>query len=117
MLRALKSKRFKPRSKARRRRWKKPEIPLQDTALRAPMNSVVLERKVEAGTLVSPGTLAFIIADTTSVKAVFGVPDLTVESLRLGSPITVTSQAALGQRFSRADHSYLAIRRCKEPRF
>ena len=74
-------------------------IPLQDTALRAPMNSVVLERKVEAGTLVSPGTLAFIIADTTSVKAVFGVPDLTVETLRLGSPITVTSQAALGKDF------------------
>jgi len=74
-------------------------IPLHDTALRAPMNSVVLERKVEAGSLVSPGTLAFLIADTTSVKAVFGVPDLTVESLRLGSPITVTSQAALGQDF------------------
>ncbi|HKS41508.1 MAG TPA: efflux RND transporter periplasmic adaptor subunit [Blastocatellia bacterium] len=74
-------------------------IPLQDTALRAPMNSVVLERKIEAGTLVSPGTLAFIIADTTSVKAIFGVPDLTVETLRLGSPITVTSQAALGKDF------------------
>jgi multidrug efflux system membrane fusion protein len=74
-------------------------IPLQDTALRAPMNSVVLERKVEAGSLVSPGTSAFLIADTTSVKAVFGVPDMTVESLKLGSPITVTTQAALGTDF------------------
>lgn len=74
-------------------------IPLQDTSLRAPMNSVVLERKVEAGTLVSGGTPAFVIADTTSVKAVFGVADLTVESLKLGTPITVTSQAALGKDF------------------
>ncbi len=29
-------------------------IPLQDTALRAPMNAVVLQKTVEVGTLVSP---------------------------------------------------------------
>lgn len=74
-------------------------IPLYDSSLRAPMNSVVLERKVEAGSLVSGGTPAFVIADTTSVKAVFGVPDMTVDSLKLGSPIIVTSQAALGKDF------------------
>lgn len=74
-------------------------ISLSDTSLRAPMDSVVLERKVETGTLVSPGTPAFVLADTTSVKAVFGVPDFVVENLKLGSPIAVTTEAFLGADF------------------
>jgi multidrug efflux system membrane fusion protein len=74
-------------------------IPLLDTALRAPMDSVVLQRKVEVGSLVSPGAPGFILADTTSVKAVFGVPDLIIENLKLGNPITVRTEAALGTDF------------------
>lgn len=74
-------------------------IPLGDTALKAPMGSVVLQRKVEVGSLVSPGSLAFVLADTTSVKALFGVPDVIVENLKLGNPITVRSEAALGTDF------------------
>lgn len=74
-------------------------IPLEDTALRAPMNSVVLQRRVEVGSLVSPGSPGFVLADTTSVKALFGVPDLIVKNLSLGSPITVTSEAVLGTDF------------------
>lgn len=74
-------------------------ISLLDTALRAPMNSVVLERKIEKGLLVSPGTSAFVLADTTSVKAIFGVPDFVVEDLKLGNPISVTTEALLGEDF------------------
>ena len=74
-------------------------IPLQDTSLAAPFTAVVLARKVEVGTLISPGTPAFLLADTTSVKAVFGVPDMVVESLKMGSPITVTTEVALGTDF------------------
>jgi multidrug efflux system membrane fusion protein len=74
-------------------------ISLGDTALRAPMNSVVLERRIEKGLLVSPGTTAFVLADTTSVKAVFGVPDFVVEDLKLGNPIAVTTEALLGEDF------------------
>lgn len=74
-------------------------IPLGDTQLRAPMNSWVLQRKVEVGSLVSPGVVGFVLADTTSVKAVFGVPDLVVEGLRLGNPVNVTTEAALGTDF------------------
>jgi RND family efflux transporter MFP subunit len=75
-------------------------IPLGDTALRTPMNSLVLQRKVELGSLVSPGSPGFVLADTTSVKAVFGVPDVVVENLRLGSAITITTDAALGTDFN-----------------
>jgi multidrug efflux system membrane fusion protein len=74
-------------------------IPLQDTALRAPMNAVVLQKSVEAGALVSAGKAGFTIADTTSVKAVFGVPDLIVNKLKLGSALTVTTESLPGTEF------------------
>jgi multidrug efflux system membrane fusion protein len=74
-------------------------IPLEDTSLRAPMNAVVLERKVEIGTLVSAGSPGFVLADTSTVKAVFGVPDMIVDGLKMGRPITLTSEAALGTDF------------------
>ncbi len=74
-------------------------IPLQDTALRAPMNGVVLQRNVEVGALVAAGTTGFRIADLASVKAVFGVPDLTVGKLKLGSALVVTTESLPGTEF------------------
>ena len=59
-------------------------IPLQDTALRAPLNGFVLQKSVERGTLVSPGKTGFVVADTSSVKAAFGVADLAVPEMKLG---------------------------------
>jgi multidrug efflux system membrane fusion protein len=74
-------------------------IPLQDTALRAPMNGVVLQKSVETGALVSAGKTGFVIADLSSVKAVFGVPDLTVGKLKLGSALSVTTESLPGTEF------------------
>jgi multidrug efflux system membrane fusion protein len=74
-------------------------IPLEDTALRAPMNGVVLQRSVEVGALVSQGKTGFVIADLTSVKAVFGVPDLTVGKLKAGSALTVTTESLPDREF------------------
>lgn len=71
-------------------------IPLQDTALRAPINGVVLQRDVEVGALIAAGKPAFIIADLAAVKAIFGVPDLTVGKLKPGSTLTVTTEALPG---------------------
>jgi multidrug efflux system membrane fusion protein len=65
------------------------QISLGDTVLRAPMSGVVLSRQVEIGALVSPGQAAISIADTSSVKAVFGAPQSLVETLRIGSPVQV----------------------------
>jgi RND family efflux transporter MFP subunit len=75
-------------------------ISLQDTALRAPMNAVVLQKNVEVGALVSMGKAGFTVADTTSVKAVFGAPDLVVNKLKLGSALTVTTESLPGTKFS-----------------
>jgi multidrug efflux system membrane fusion protein len=74
-------------------------IPLQDTALRAPMDGVVLQKSVEVGALVSPGRAAFVVADLTAVKAVFGVPDLTVGKLKLGGALIVKTESLPGTEF------------------
>ena len=75
-------------------------IPLQDTQLKAPMSAVVLERRIEVGTLVGQGMAAFVLADLTSVKAVFGVPDTSLNSLKLGDTLTITSDATPGTEFT-----------------
>ena len=74
-------------------------IPLQDTALRAPLNGLVLQKSVEKGTLVSPGKTGFVVADTSSVKAVFGVPDVAVPEMKLGSKLNVETETMPGTEF------------------
>jgi RND family efflux transporter MFP subunit len=74
-------------------------IPLQDTALRAPLNGVVLKKSVERGTLVSPGTTGLVVADTSSVKAVFGVADVAVPEMKLGSTLSIETETMPGTEF------------------
>jgi multidrug efflux system membrane fusion protein len=74
-------------------------IPLEDTTLRAPISGVLLQRKIEVGTLVSPGTVGFTVADLTAVKADFGVADLAVGKLKLGDSLAVVTEAFPGEEF------------------
>ncbi|HMV85815.1 MAG TPA: efflux RND transporter periplasmic adaptor subunit [Blastocatellia bacterium] len=74
-------------------------IPLADTSLRAPLGGIVLQKSVETGALVSPGKPGFVVADTNSVKAIFGVPDLMLPKLKLGSVLTVTTESLPGEEF------------------
>lgn len=76
------------------------KIPLGDTTLRAPFTAIILDRKIEAGELVSPNMPAFVLADTTSVKAVFGVPDIELQTLKNGQTLSLTSDALPNQEFS-----------------
>jgi RND family efflux transporter MFP subunit len=75
-------------------------IPLQDTQLKAPITAVVIERKVEVGTLVAQGTAAFVLADLSFVKAGFGVPDLALQGLKLGDVLHLTTDGVPGREFS-----------------
>ena len=72
------------------------QIALDYCQLRAPFDSWVLKRNVDVGTLVSAATLGFTLADTRSVKAVFGVPDTAIARVKLGSPEAVTTEALPG---------------------
>jgi len=73
------------------------ETALNDCALRAPLDAWVIKRNVEVGSLVGQGGLGFSLAETRLVKAVFGVPDLVVGSLKLGASQAITTAAATGQ--------------------
>jgi RND family efflux transporter MFP subunit len=75
------------------------QIPLHDTALRSPLNGVVLEKSIEKGTLVSSGDKAFVVADTSSVKAVFGVADVAVTEMQLGRSLSLESETMPGKEF------------------
>jgi RND family efflux transporter MFP subunit len=66
---------------------------VNDFDLAAPLDGVVLQRNLDVGSLANPQTVAFVIADTTMVKAVFGVPDNTVQSLKIGDTQSVVTQA------------------------
>src|SRR5439155_8414316 len=57
-----------------------------------------IKRLIEVGALVRPGDPAFTLAETAHVKAVFGVPDVGLAGIRLGSPVRVTSDARPGVR-------------------
>jgi multidrug efflux system membrane fusion protein len=74
-------------------------ISLRDASLVAPADGVVLSRSVEVGTLAGAGTVGFVLADLTRVKAVFGVPDLLVHRVAIGAELRVTSDAFGGKAF------------------
>lgn len=78
---------------------KEAEISVQDSTLKAPLNGVILKRNIEIGSLVSAGTVAFVLADTSVVKAVFGVPDVSVQHVALGRQLTMTTEAIPGVQF------------------
>jgi RND family efflux transporter MFP subunit len=73
-------------------------IALGDTELRAPFDAILLERRVEVGTLVSPGMPAMTVADLRLVKARFSVPDTALQTFRVGQPLPLTIDAFADER-------------------
>lgn len=71
---------------------------LSDCELRAPIDSWVLDRNVEVGDFAATGTAAFSLGETRLVKAVFGVPDVLLSSLRMGQRQGVITES-LPQEF------------------
>ena len=75
------------------------QVDLDDCKLKSPMSALVLDRKIEVGTLVAPNTIGFQIGDTGKVKVVFGVPGGIVGELKPGAEISATVDAFPGQTF------------------
>jgi len=73
---------------------------LRDCALVAPTTGIILERRIEVGTLAAAGTAAFVIGDLGSVKARFGIPDSMIQSVRLGEAMEVMVEAIDGTTFT-----------------
>lgn len=72
---------------------------LDDSSLRSPMDGEIIRRLVEVGSLVGPGTPGFVIADTSSIKVLFGAPDVVVRRLSTHQPVTLTTAAYPNERF------------------
>ncbi len=66
-------------------------IALSDSTLRSPLEGDVVKKLVEVGSFVGPGTPAFVVANTDRVKITVGVPDVTVRTLKLGVPVSITT--------------------------
>ena len=74
-------------------------VPLGDTALTAPFAAVIVSRHIERGSTVAAGTVAYTLADLRQVKARFGVPDVALQGLRAGSPVSMSVEALPGRRY------------------
>ncbi|MGA8220648.1 MAG: efflux RND transporter periplasmic adaptor subunit [Candidatus Acidiferrales bacterium] len=72
---------------------KEAELALRDCTLVAPMDGWITSRGIEVGDLAASGTIGFTIVDTNRVKAVFGLPDTLLSSIRLGQAQEVATEA------------------------
>jgi RND family efflux transporter MFP subunit len=66
----------------------------------APFGAAVVQRNVELGMLVAPGTSAYTLADVSWVKATFGVPDSVAVQLRTGTSVAISVEALPGRTFN-----------------
>jgi RND family efflux transporter MFP subunit len=69
---------------------------LRDCVLTSPIEGVVVKKRMEVGSFASGGTVAFTVADVRTVKVVFAVPDVMVNALHVGSPLSIRADAAGG---------------------
>lgn len=75
------------------------KLALQDSQLVSPINGVVLKRAVEEGSLVNQGTSGFTLANASTVKASFGVPDVELSKLKRGQVLGFTSEVTPGRTY------------------
>ena len=90
------------------------QLTLGDADLKVPFSGYILSRNIDLGSLVSPASSAFTIADIARVKATFGAPDYVLSQIRLGQELTNTDRerrcSSLG-----TDYKYFPICRYTKP--
>jgi RND family efflux transporter MFP subunit len=73
------------------------QVALDYCSLAAPFDGWIVKRSVDIGSLVGPATNGFSIADTQTVKAVFGVPDIYISRAKIGQRLAITTDALPGE--------------------
>ncbi|MEM6583237.1 MAG: efflux RND transporter periplasmic adaptor subunit, partial [Pseudomonadota bacterium] len=86
--------------KAARAQLDEANLKLEETALIAPLDGIVQQRNIEIGTLVRNGTVGFVVANTNTVKVVFGVPDTVLGDVRLGSRLKIETASLPDRTFN-----------------
>ena len=72
--------------------FRQTQLLLGDADLKAPFSGYILSRNIDLGSLVSPATSAFTIADIGRVKVAFGTPDYVLNRVRLGQELTIQTE-------------------------
>lgn len=75
-------------------------VPLDDTKLLAPFDAVVVARRIEKGSTVAAGTVAYVLADMRQVKVTFGVPDVALGQFGVGAAVKARFEALPEQVFT-----------------
>jgi RND family efflux transporter MFP subunit len=75
------------------------EVALRDTSVVAPFDGEIVEKAVELGAFVGPGSPVFAVARTDLVKIVIGVPDTALPSVTLGELVDVSVDAYADRTF------------------
>jgi RND family efflux transporter MFP subunit len=73
------------------------QLTLSDSQLAAPLSGYVIARNIDVGSLASPSSAAFTIADTSAVKATFGVPEDALNLVHQGQLLTLQLQNGAAQ--------------------
>ncbi|HWT79104.1 MAG TPA: efflux RND transporter periplasmic adaptor subunit, partial [Candidatus Methylomirabilis sp.] len=81
----------------------------QDSSLFAPFTGAVVQRNIEIGALAGPGGPAYSLADVSSVKATFGVPDLVAVHLKRGTTLSIFAEALPDREFRGAVSSVAMV--------
>jgi RND family efflux transporter MFP subunit len=72
--------------------FRQAELLLGDADLKAPFSGYILSRNIDLGSLVSPSTSAFTIADIGRVKISFGAPDYVLSQIHLRQELTIQTE-------------------------
>ena len=86
--------------RAARAQTSEAEVALRDTSLVMPFSGDVVKKSVDRGAFVGPGTPVLAVANTDIVKFTVGVPDTTVQSIKLGQPVEVVVDAFPSRTFA-----------------
>jgi RND family efflux transporter MFP subunit len=70
--------------------------------VRTPQAGVVLEKLVTSGTTVTPGTLLFVVSDTSTLWVLAEIDEVALAQVRIGSPVQVAVAAYPAERFPAA---------------
>jgi membrane fusion protein (multidrug efflux system) len=72
---------------------------LQKATIQAPINGIVGLRAVSAGSYLTPGQTVVTLTDIDPIKVDFRVPELLLQSVKVGQKIRVTVDAIQGRTF------------------
>jgi len=78
------------------------DIQLEKTVVRAPISGVVLNRNLEAGETVTPGSIVIVIGQLAEVELVVYIPETEYGQVHLGDQASITVDSFPGETFSGA---------------